>query len=84
MLLAPLLQGWVNQCRAWLQNKRGAGILQPYRTLRKLFHKDAVLAHNASPLFRATPYVAVRLHGAGRGDRADARRPTCRSRPPPT
>ena len=55
--IAPLLLGWVNQCRAWLQNRRGAGVLQPYRTLRKLFHKDAVIAHNASPLFRATPYI---------------------------
>ena len=57
VLLAPVLLGWVNQCRAWLQNKSGPGILQPYRTLRKLFAKEAVLAHNASPLFRATPYV---------------------------
>ena len=57
VLLAPVLQGWVNQCRAWMQNKSGPGILQPYRTLRKLFAKDAVLAHSASPLFRATPYV---------------------------
>ena len=55
--LAPLLLGWVNQCRAWLQNRRGAGIRQPYRALSKLFAKDAVLAHNASVLFRATPYV---------------------------
>ncbi|HET7833541.1 MAG TPA: NADH-quinone oxidoreductase subunit H [Gallionella sp.] len=55
--LAPLLMGWVNQCSAWLQNRSGAGVMQPYRTLRKLFHKDAVLAHNASPLFRATPYI---------------------------
>ncbi len=57
VLLAPMFQGWVNQCRAWMQNKSGPGILQPYRTLRKLFIKDAVLAHNASPLFRLTPYV---------------------------
>lgn len=57
LLLAPLLLGWVNQCRAWLQNRSGAGVLQPYRMLFKLFHKDAVLAHNASALFRATPYV---------------------------
>lgn len=54
---APLLVGWVDQCRAWLQNRRGAGLLQPYRTLRKLFHKDAVIAHGASPIFRASPYV---------------------------
>ena len=57
VLIAPLVVGWVNQCRAWLQNKSGPGLLQPYRVLNKLFHKDAVIAHNASPLFRATPYV---------------------------
>ena len=57
VLIAPLLLGWVNQCRAWLQNRSGAGVLQPYRNLIKLFHKDAVLANNASPLFRATPYI---------------------------
>ncbi len=57
LLAAPLLLGWINQCRAMLQNRSGAGMLQPFRNLIKLFHKDAVLAHNASPLFRATPYV---------------------------
>jgi formate hydrogenlyase subunit 4 len=57
LLAAPLLLGWINQCRAWLQNRSGPGVLQPFRTLLKLFHKDAVLAHNASALFRATPYI---------------------------
>jgi len=57
VLLAPLFLGWVNQCRAVLQNRSGAGVLQPYRNLIKLFHKDAVLANNASPLFRFTPYI---------------------------
>jgi len=57
LVVAPLLLGWVNQCRAWLQNKRGAGVLQPYRNFAKLFEKDVVLAHNASVLFRATPYI---------------------------
>ena len=57
IVAAPLLVGWVDQCRAWLQNRRGAGVLQPYRTLRKLLHKDAVIAHGASPIFRASPYV---------------------------
>lgn len=57
VLLAPLLTGWVNQCRAWLQNRTAPGVLQPYRVLAKLFMKEAVLAHNASPLFRAAPYV---------------------------
>jgi len=54
---APLLLGWIEQCRAWLQNRRGAGVLQPYRVLRKLLHKDALIAERASPLFRASPYV---------------------------
>lgn len=57
LVLAPLLMGWVNQCRAWMQNRSGAGLLQPYRMLFKLFHKDAVLAYNASALFRSTPYI---------------------------
>jgi formate hydrogenlyase subunit 4 len=57
VLLAPVMLGWVNQCRAWLQNRSGAGVLQPYRLLSKLFEKDAVLAHSASPIFRMSPYV---------------------------
>jgi formate hydrogenlyase subunit 4 len=55
--LAPLALGWVNQCRAWLQNRRAPALLQPYRLLAKLLLKDAVLAHHASWLFRLTPYV---------------------------
>jgi formate hydrogenlyase subunit 4 len=57
LALAPLLVGWVNQCRAWLQNKSAPSLLLPYRTIRKLFMKDAVVASNASPIFRLAPYV---------------------------
>ena len=57
LALAPLLVGWVNQCRAWLSNKSAPSLFLPYRTIRKLFMKDAVVAHNASPLFRLTPYI---------------------------
>jgi formate hydrogenlyase subunit 4 len=57
LLLAPLLVGWVNQCRAWLQNRSAPPLLQTYYTLHKLFHKDVLLAHQASPLFRAAPYA---------------------------
>ena len=57
VLAAPLLMGWVNQCRAWLQNRRAPSIWLPYYTLAKLFQKDAVIARDASPLFRATPYI---------------------------
>lgn len=55
--LAPLLAGWVAQCRAWLQSRTAPPLLQPYRTLRKLFRKDAALATHASPVFRGAPYV---------------------------
>ncbi len=55
--LAPLFLGWVNQCRAWLQNRKAPSLRLPYHGIRKLFHKDAVLADGASPLFRAAPYV---------------------------
>ncbi len=54
---APVFVGWVNQCRAWLQNKSAPSILLPYRGIRKLFHKDAVIAESGSRLFRLAPYV---------------------------
>ena len=57
LALAPLLLGWINQCRAWLGNRGAPPLTLPYRTIVKLFHKDAVVAENASPLFRLTPYV---------------------------
>jgi len=55
--LAPLLIGWVNQWRAWLQNRSAPGLLQPYRVLHKLFNKESVVAERASPLFRGAPYI---------------------------
>lgn len=57
IILAPMLVGWVNQCRAWLQNRSAPSLLQPYYTLHKLFRKEVVLADNASSLFRTAPYV---------------------------
>jgi len=57
LALAPLMTGWINQWRAWLQNKSAPGLLQPYRVLHKLFNKDSVVANHASPLFRAVPYL---------------------------
>ena len=57
LVLAPILNGWINQCRAWLQNRSAPPLLQTYYTLSKLCHKDVLLAHNASTLFRAAPYI---------------------------
>lgn len=57
VVLAPLFLGWVNMCRAWLQNRAAPPLTQPYRMIRKLLRKDAVIATDASQLFVFAPYV---------------------------
>jgi len=57
LLLAPLLTGFVRKVKARLLRRRGASVLQPYRDLLRLLRKEAVLAGNASWLFRWTPYM---------------------------
>lgn len=57
VLLAPVAAGFVSTCKARMQNRQGAGLLQPWRNLRKLFTKEAVMAEHASWVFRFAPYV---------------------------
>ncbi|MCC6503672.1 MAG: NADH-quinone oxidoreductase subunit H [Deltaproteobacteria bacterium] len=57
LLGAPLLVGWVRMVKCWTQGRRSAGLLQPLRDISKFLVKDTVLAHNASWIFTATPYV---------------------------
>jgi len=57
VLIAPLAAGFISTCKARLQNRRGAGVLQPYRDLRKLFAKEVVMAEHASWIFRFAPYI---------------------------
>jgi len=57
IFFAPIFLGWINMWRSWLQNRKSAGILQPYRDLFKSLGKEAVVATGASPLFRMTPYI---------------------------
>jgi formate hydrogenlyase subunit 4 len=54
---APLLTGWVNQCRAWLQNRNAPPLTMPFRTLHKLFWKESVVAHEATAMYRLAPYI---------------------------
>ncbi len=54
---APLLGGWVKRVKCHMQNRAGPPLIQPYRDLAKLFRKHAVIAENASWLFRVTPYM---------------------------
>jgi formate hydrogenlyase subunit 4 len=55
--LAPAFVGWVRTLKCWFQGRSTAGLFQPYRDLFKLFSKEVVLAHNASWIFRFTPYL---------------------------
>ncbi len=54
---APLFAGWVKVLKCWSQGRTSPGLFQPYRDIRKLFSKEVVLAHNASWIFRFTPYL---------------------------
>ncbi len=56
LLLAPLLTSLVRKVKGRLQRRRGPPLMQPYRDLRRLLRKDAVVAENASWLFRTAPY----------------------------
>ena len=57
VLAAPLAAGFVATLKARLQNRRGPGLLQPWRSLAKLLAKEVVLPEHASWLFRLAPYV---------------------------
>ena len=55
--LSPLAIGIIRKIKARLQNRRGAGVLQPYRDLRKLFGKDETISVDASWVFKFAPYI---------------------------
>ena len=57
LAFAPLLAGYVRKLKARLVGRRGPPLIQPYRDLLRLLRKEVVLAHSASWLFRAAPYV---------------------------
>jgi len=56
-LFSPLLVGLIRKLKARVQGRRGAPLLQAYWDLYKLFSKEIRIAHTASPLFRAAPYI---------------------------
>jgi formate hydrogenlyase subunit 4 len=72
LLLAPLLGGWINQWRAWLQNKSAPGLLAalPYPAQAL---QQGISARREC--FANVPRCAVhrlRLHGTGQRDHSDA------------
>lgn len=56
--LAPVLIGVIRQVRARLEGRVGAGVLQPWRDLRKLFRKQPVRARG-SLFLPAAPLVLM-------------------------
>jgi formate hydrogenlyase subunit 4 len=68
LVLAPLLLGFTRKIKARLLRRQGPPILQPYRDLLRLIRKEAVLAKNASWLFRSGPYDLCRHVGGGCAD----------------
>jgi formate hydrogenlyase subunit 4 len=57
LLLAPLFTGFIRKVKARLLRRQGPPMIQPYRDLVRLLRKEAVLAENASWLFRVIPYL---------------------------
>jgi len=57
LLVAPLMLGITRKVKARLLRRRGPSVFLPYRDLWKLMHKEAVLAHNASWIYRVAPYL---------------------------
>lgn len=57
LAVAPGLLGLVRKVKARLLMRRGPPVVQPYRDLWRLIHKEAVIAENASALYRTAPYV---------------------------
>src|SRR5438034_1072444 len=74
VLGAPLLVGIVRKIKARLQGRRGAGVWQPYRNLRKLLVKEVVRRSVSDPLLLLNPghllaffsFVIVALAETGR------------------
>lgn len=58
IVFAPLLSGIIKKTKAVFQLRKGPGVFQPYYDLAKLFRKEAVVSHNASWIFHATPIVS--------------------------
>ncbi len=58
IVVAPLTVWAERRIKAWTQMRRGPGPLQPYRDLRRLWSKRALVPRSASPGFQVAPAIA--------------------------
>lgn len=61
LAIAPAITGVVRLTKARLMRRQGPPLLQAYRDLIKLVHKESVVAESASWLFRVAPYMVFAL-----------------------
>ncbi len=57
--ITPLLVGVMRQVRARMEGRVGAGVLQPYRDVRKLLAKEPLRAEGSSIVLVAAPLVLL-------------------------
>jgi formate hydrogenlyase subunit 4 len=57
LVLSPLLPGLIQHWKARLQGRRGPSSLQPYRELRRLWHKSTVDVAGTTVVYRLAPAV---------------------------
>ena len=57
LLFAPLLQGLIKTAKANGQNRRGPGVLQPYRDILKWLGRESIVSDQASWIFRMAPLI---------------------------
>lgn len=57
LLVAPFVLGFIRAIKAKLQSRRGPSLLQPYRDIIKLLHKDEVISPTTSWVFSVAPFI---------------------------
>jgi formate hydrogenlyase subunit 4 len=57
MAFAPLYAGVLSRFKEMVQSRRGPSVIQPYRDIWKLFHKDQILSEETTWIYRLTPYL---------------------------
>ncbi len=57
MIGAPLVVGLMRQVRALLEGRAGAGVLQPWRDIRKQLGKQQITPSGTTIVFRAAPVI---------------------------
>jgi len=56
---APLLPGLIQRAKAIMQGRPGPGIVQPYRELQRLWHKQRVAPQPRTFIYEVTPPLAA-------------------------